>query len=71
MGGSSATRWQGLWTARRARLWLTMAAIAAWLPLLGMPARGWLDFSAFYAAGALAFGPGVIDLGAIAAYQAA
>ncbi len=47
-----------------------MAAIAAWLPLLGMPARGWLDFSAFYAAGALAFGPEVIDLGAIAAYQA-
>lgn len=46
-----------------------MAGIAAWLPLLGMPARGWLDFSAFYAAGALAFGPEVMDLGATAAYQ--
>ena len=47
-----------------------MAGIAAWLPLLGMPARGWLDFSAFYAAGALAFGPEVMDLTAIATYQA-
>lgn len=47
-----------------------MAGIAAWLPLLGMPGRGWLDFSAFYAAGSLAFGPEVIDLGAIAAFQA-
>jgi hypothetical protein len=46
-----------------------MAATAAWLPLLGMPSRGWLDFSAFYAAGAAAFGPDVIDLGAIATYQ--
>jgi hypothetical protein len=61
--------WRTLWTARRARLWLTTAAIAAWLPLLGMPARGWLDFSALYAAGAAAFGPNVIDLGTIAAYQ--
>lgn len=48
-----------------------MAAAAAWLPLLGMPARGWLDFSAFYAAGALAFGPSVLDLGSIATFQAA
>ena len=48
-----------------------MVAIGAWLPLLGMPARGWLDFSAFYAAGALAFGPQVVDLVAIATYQAA
>ncbi len=60
-----------LWTGRRARLWLAASAIAVWLPLLGMPARGWLDFSAFYAAGALAFGPSVMDLGAIAGYQAA
>ena len=71
--GSAAdtrTGWRDVWTAPRARLWLAMAAIAAWLPLLGMPGRGWLDFSAFYAAGALAFGPRVIDLGEIAAYQA-
>lgn len=71
--GSAAhprTRWRDVWTAPRARLWLAMAAVAAWLPLLGMPARGWLDFSAFYAAGALAFGPRVMDLGEIAAYQA-
>jgi hypothetical protein len=65
------TDWRRLWTTRRARLWLAMAGAAAWLPLLGMPARGWLDFSAFYAAGALAFGPQVLDLGAIAAFQAA
>ena len=54
--------WRHLWNARRAQLWLAMSATAALLPLLGMPARGWLDFSAFYAAGALAFGPHVIDL---------
>jgi alpha-1,2-mannosyltransferase len=47
-----------------------MAAAAAWLPLLGMPARGWLDFSAFYAAGALAFSPQVLQLGSIAGFQA-
>ena len=62
--------WRGLWTLARGRLWLSTAAIAAWLPLLGMPARGWLDFSAFYAAGALAFGPQVLDLGAVAEFQA-
>lgn len=67
----TAAAWQSIWTARRARVWLATAAIAAWLPLLGMPARGWLDFSAFYAAGALAFGPDVIELWAIAGYQAA
>ena len=47
-----------------------MAGIAAWLPLLGMPARGWLDFSAFYAGGALAFRPQVLDLEAVAGFQA-
>ncbi len=62
--------WRRVWTARRAQLWLAMAATAAWLPLLGMPARGWLDFSAFYAAGALVFGPRVVDLGSIADFQA-
>lgn len=67
-GGS--TDWRHVWTARRAGLWLAMAGAAAWLPLLGMPARGWLDFSAFYAAGALAFSAQVIDLRAIADFQA-
>ena len=47
-----------------------MAGIAAWLPLLGMPGRGWLDFAAFYAAGAMVFGPELMDLAAIATYQA-
>ncbi len=55
--------WRGIWDARRARLWLTAAIVAAWLPLLGMPLRGWLDFSAFYAAGSLAFTPAVTRSG--------
>jgi hypothetical protein len=46
------------------------AAVAAWLPILGMPLRGWLDFSAFYAAGQLVFGEEVLDLTAIVSLQA-
>lgn len=66
-----ATGWRGVWSLPRARLWLIMSAIGSWLPLLGMPARNWLDFSSFYAAGALAFHPQVISLTAVEAYQAA
>ncbi|HEY8167684.1 MAG TPA: glycosyltransferase family 87 protein [Candidatus Limnocylindrales bacterium] len=65
------TGWRGLWDARRVRLWLGAAIVAAWLPLLGMPLRGWLDFSAFYAAGTLAFTPDLMDLGAIVGFQTA
>ncbi len=61
--------WRALWTPARARLWLIAAVVAAWLPALGMPLRDWLDFSAFYAAGALAFTPEVTELGAITAFQ--
>jgi hypothetical protein len=43
--------------------------VAAWLPILGMPLRDWLDFSAFYAAGSLAFSAEVTDLAAITALQ--
>ena len=43
--------WRDLWTPARARLWLLAGAVAAFLPAIGMPLRGWLDFSAFYAAG--------------------
>ncbi|MCC6831058.1 MAG: DUF2029 domain-containing protein [Thermoleophilia bacterium] len=63
--------WRGAWTPARARLWLLAAAIAAWLPLLGVPLRGWLDFSAFYAAGRLAFTPAVTGLDPVTAFQAA
>lgn len=63
--------WRGIWDARRARLWLTAAIVAAWLPLLGMPLRGWLDFSAFYAAGSLAFTPAVTNLEAVVRFQVA
>lgn len=45
------------------------AVVAAWLPALGMPLRDWLDFSAFYAAGSLAFTPEVTELAAITAFQ--
>lgn len=61
--------WRAAWTPSRARLWLIAAAVAAWLPLLGVPLRGWLDFSAFYAAGSLAFTPEVTDLVPITAFQ--
>jgi len=49
-GRSVATR-----QARRARLWLSAAAVAGYLPAFGVPLRHWLDFAAFYAGGELAF----------------
>ena len=61
--------WRGVWTAPRARLWLVAGAIAAYLPLLGVPLRSWLDFSSFYAAGTLAFTPDVARLAPIVQYQ--
>ena len=67
---SPSPGWRGIWDLRRARLWLGAAIVAAWLPLIGMPLRGWLDFSAFYAAGALAFTPGVTGLASILGFQA-
>jgi alpha-1,2-mannosyltransferase len=59
------------WTPARARLWLVACAAAAWLPVIGVPVRSWLDFSAFYAAGALAFTPEVARLAPIVAWEAA
>ncbi|MFN8622277.1 MAG: glycosyltransferase family 87 protein [Chloroflexota bacterium] len=70
-GPSMPRGWRSAWTPARARLWLVAAAVAAWLPLLGVPLRGWLDFSAFYSAGQLAFTPDVTGLAPITAYQAA
>jgi len=61
--------WRGVWTGPRARLWLVAGAITAYLPLIGVPFRGWLDFSSFYAAGALAFTPDVARLVPIVQYQ--
>jgi hypothetical protein len=46
-------------------------AVAAYLPALGIPFRQWLDFSAFYAAGALCCGPHLYDLGRLASFQVA
>jgi hypothetical protein len=65
------TGWRALWTASRARLWLTAAAIAAWLPLVGVPLRRWLDFDAFYVAGSLAFTPQVAQLAPVVREQVA
>ncbi len=45
------------------------AAVAAWLPALGMPLRGFLDFAAFYAAGAVAGTPAVLDVETIVRLQ--
>ena len=64
-----AGSWRMAWTPRRARLWLVAAAAAAWLPVLGVPFRGWLDFSAFFAAGQLVFSPAIMDLAAVARLQ--
>jgi hypothetical protein len=49
---------------------MVAAAVAAWLPIVGMPLRDWLDFSAFYAAGRLVFGPEVAELAPISLLQA-
>jgi hypothetical protein len=46
----------------RARLWLTAAAIAAYLPVLAAPLKGWWDFAAFWAGGKLAGAPQLLDL---------
>ena len=61
--------WRELWTPARGRLWLLACAVAAFLPAVGVPIRGWLDFSAFYAAGALAFSSDVVRLAPIVAWQ--
>ena len=65
----AAPGWRTLWTPSRARLWLIAGAAAAYLPALGVPLRGWLDFSSFYAAGALAFTPQVAQLAPIVQFQ--
>lgn len=46
---------------RRARLWLSAAAIAGYLPALGAPLRHWFDFAAFYTGGRLVFQPNLLD----------
>lgn len=61
--------WRDLWDARRARLWIVACALAAWLPALGMAFRGWLDFSAFYAAARFAFTPDLARLEPVVRYQ--
>jgi Glycosyltransferase family 87 len=66
-----AAGWRALWTERRARVWLAAAAIAAYLPVLGVPFRTWLDFSAFYAAGSLAFTPDVARIAPIVSFEVA
>jgi hypothetical protein len=68
---TEATGWRALWTASRARLWLTAAAVAAWLPLVGVPLRRWLDFDSFYIAGSLAFTPQVAQLAPVVREQVA
>ena len=61
----------GPWTPARLRLWGAAAIVAAWLPLLGVPARGWLDLAAFWTAGRLAGSPELTSLAAVATFQAA
>lgn len=67
---ASERGWRAAWTPGRVRLWLSAAAVAAWLPILGVPLRGWLDFSAFYAAGQLAFSAALTELAPVVALQA-
>jgi hypothetical protein len=61
--------WRDLWDARRARLWIIACAVAAWLPAVGVAFRGWLDFSAFYAAAHFAFTPDLARLEPVVLYQ--
>ena len=61
--------WRGIWDLRRARLWLVACAVAAYLPALGVPFRGWLDFSAFYAAARFALTPDVSRLEPVIRFQ--
>ena len=56
--------------AARARLWLTAAAIAGYLPILGVPFRRWLDFAAFYAGGQLSGTAHLLDPVAVVLLQA-
>lgn len=55
--------------AQRARLWLTAAAIAGYLPVLGVPLRRWLDFAAFYVGGQLVGTMSLLDPQFVAARQ--
>ena len=66
---ADASTWRQLWTPARARLWLMACAVAAFLPAVGVPIRGWLDFSAFYTAGAMAFSSDVARLAPVVAWQ--
>jgi hypothetical protein len=61
--------WRGFWTPARARLYLVAAAAAGYLPVIGAPLRGWFDFSAFYAAGSLAFTPQTAQLLPVLTFQ--
>jgi len=54
---------------RRTRLWLSAAAVAAYLPILGMPFRAWLDFSAFWAAGHFVFSRQLLDIVSVVRFQ--
>jgi hypothetical protein len=65
----SRRAWRDLWDARRARLWIVACALAAWLPAIGVAFRGWLDFSAFYAAARFAFTPDLARLEPVVRYQ--
>lgn len=69
VGAEQPRGWRGFWTPKRIRLALFTSIVLAWLLTLGLPAGGWFDFSAFYAAGGLAFSHGVIDLEAISQFQ--
>jgi hypothetical protein len=62
-------RWRYVWTPRRAQLWLAAAVAAAWLPTVGVPFRQWLDFSAFYSAGALLFTRGIAELAPVVQFE--
>ena len=56
-------------TQRRAVRWLVAAAIAAYLPIIGAPLRGWFDFAAYWAAGHFALTPQVLDIGVVVRYE--
>jgi hypothetical protein len=60
---------RGWWTERRIRVWGIAALVLAWLPVIGVPGRGFLDVSAFYIAAQFAFTPDVVRLDPIVLAQ--
>jgi hypothetical protein len=68
-GAGEPDETHALLTPKRLRVWAAAMAVAFWLPVLGAPIRGFFDFSAFYAAGALVGHTDLSRLYAVVEYE--